>query len=531
MKASVIVLCWNGIEYLPGCLDSLSQQDYPDLEIIVVDNGSTDNSADWVATHFPTIQLIRNKHNLGFAAGNNIGLAAATGDVMVLLNQDTRVKRDWLAQLVQGITSDPRIGIGGCKILYPDEQTIQHAGGIIRLPLAFPDHFGYRQPDDGRWDQQRDLDYVTGAAIAFRRDVLETIGPLDEGFYPAYYEDADLCARARAAGYTATYFPHASLIHLESTSIGWNSPTYLQYMHRGRLRYLLKHVSPTFFLNDVVPAERERLRSLDSPEERLALWQAFYASSGGLAKLIETDLFVAASRQDWAAAQTQIEAALDELRQALFQGTVKPPSPTTDRAELAHFHHDRLGSILRHTRPTALVTDFIPAEHARWAAQDSTVQEMLAELYRQLGPQLRHLLPDAYPGEIALVEVVWERQLANPSDTPLSWTTAINHLRGRLEMLERQGEFHNFVFVSHDTLAGSLATRLRMLWYKITARLGIQTLADQQQAFNANMVQTLREVQDILDAVERIAIENDRAITQLRRRVAAMERRSPGEGR
>jgi hypothetical protein len=156
---------------------------------------------------------------------------------------------------------------------------------------------------------------------------------------------------------------------------------------------------------------------------------------------------------------------------------------------------------------------------------------MLTELYRQLGPQLRHLLPAAYPGEIALAEVAWERQLANASDTPLSWTTAINHLRGRLEMLERREEFHNYVFVSHDTLAGSLATRLRMLWYKITARLDIQTLADQQQAFNADMVQTLREVKDILDAVERIAIENDRAITQLRRRVAAMERRSPGGGR
>jgi GT2 family glycosyltransferase len=528
MKASIIVLSWNGVDYLPGCLESLLCQDFRDSEIIIVDNGSTDRSAELVETQFPTTRLIRNERNLGFAAGNNVGLAAATGDVLVLLNQDTRVRPDWLAHLLHGVTSDPRVGIGGCKILYPDEQTIQHAGGIIRLPLAFPEHLGYRQRDDGRWDEQREVDYVTGAAIAFRRDVLEAIGPLDEGFYPAYYEDVDLCARARAAGYTVTYFPRASLVHLEASSFGWNSQTYVQHMHRGRMRYLLKHTQPNAFLNHVVAAERERLHSVESPIERLALWEAYRHAWGQFGELVKASEFVAAPWQEWTHAQSQVETALGELRERVFVGPSVPRMSPSDPASLADFHCDRLRGKLRHTRPTDLVTEFIPAERTRWLAESPTVQQTLTDLYRELAPCLDRLLPAAYPGETLLARLAWKEQLESTPGDSAHWTAKVNRLRDRLEQLENPVPFHEHLFVSDAPLIGPLIVRLRTLWHDVAARWAIRTLSDQQQAINLQMAQTLREIKEALDSIERTAIENDRAITQLGRRVAMLEGQHPG---
>src|SRR5437899_1677151 len=99
MKASVVVLAWNGASYLSPCLDAVFAQDYPEFEVVVVDNASVDGSAELVRARFPAAQFIRHEQNLGFAAGMNAGLRLATGDVLVILNQDTVVRRDWLRQL------------------------------------------------------------------------------------------------------------------------------------------------------------------------------------------------------------------------------------------------------------------------------------------------------------------------------------------------------------------------------------------------------------------------------------------------
>ncbi len=521
MTASVIVLSWNGAEFLPDCLNHLFRQDYPDFEVIVVDNGSTDGSPDLVSSQFPAARLIRNERNLGVAAGSNIGLAAASGDVLVLLNQDTRVRPDWLTHLVRGVTSDPGIGIGGCKALFADGQTIQHAGGIIRRPLAIADHWGHRQPDDGRWDQQAEVDFVTGAAIAFRRNVLEAIGLLDEGFYPAYYEDADLCTRARQAGYRITYFPRATLIHLESTSLGRHSPAYLQHMHRSRLRYLLKHADPSTFLNGVIPAERRFLCCSGIADERTALWSAYRDAWGQLTELLKADLFVAASQDEWSAVQGRVEVALEELREVAFQGPVTPQPPSVSSPALADYHRDRLRGALRQSTPKTLVAGFIPAESTRWAAEPVATQHMLTELYQQLDSELGKLLPAACASEKLLAQLVWNRQLAHDSETPSTWSAEINHLRSRLDALGTAEHFREHVFVSSVPLVGRLIAGLRTIWYNVAARWAFRALANQQQAFN-------REVNQILDTVERVAIENDRAIAQLKRRVVILERNQPG---
>ena len=282
-KVSVIIPVWNGIKYLPDCLDALLAQDYPDFEVITVDNASMDGSADFIAENYPQVRLMRNERNLGFAGGCNVGLRVAEGDVLVLLNQDTQVQPGWLLALRQATVHESQIGAVGCKILYPDKKTIQHAGGWIEWPLGLAHHYGQGEPDAGQWDDSHTVDYVTGAAIAFRREILDEVGLLDEAFYPGYFEDADLCFRIREAGYEIWYAPDAVLIHQETTCL--TDPAIIsQAYQRGRLRFLLKHLSPQRFLTEFVPAEEEyqlpAIRGRESAPLRLAYLEAIPMVAG-----------------------------------------------------------------------------------------------------------------------------------------------------------------------------------------------------------------------------------------------------------
>jgi GT2 family glycosyltransferase len=267
MRASVIVLSWNGLEDLPDCLAALDTQEFADREILVVDNGSTDGSPEYVQGHHPHVRLIRNDHNLGFAAGSNVGLRAATGDVLVLLNQDTVVRPGWLQALVDAFDEHPRCGIAGAKALYPDGR-IQHAGGYVDGRGA-ASHHGYGEPDRGQFEEQREVDFVTGAALAISRAALETIGELDEGFQLAYYEDVDWCYRAREAGYDVLYRPQAVLVHKERSAGSAADHDGMYQYHRNRLRSVLKHWSPESLSDEFVPLEQAWLEGLAAGGERL----------------------------------------------------------------------------------------------------------------------------------------------------------------------------------------------------------------------------------------------------------------------
>ena len=235
---SVIIPVWNGERFLRPCLDAILAQGWDSLEIIAVDNGSQDGSAALISDHYPLVRLLRNQHNLGFAAACNQGVRQAGGDVLVLLNQDVQLNPGWLAAML-AVLSDEKVGIAGCKLVYPDDTTIQHAGGYMEMPLWYGRHFGAGETDHGQWDEPRQVPFVTGAAWAMRRQLFLDLGSLDEGFYPAYYEDADLCYRARAHGYQILYVPTARAVHWESSSTArFHLP--LIY-HRSRLRFVLKH--------------------------------------------------------------------------------------------------------------------------------------------------------------------------------------------------------------------------------------------------------------------------------------------------
>jgi GT2 family glycosyltransferase len=264
--ASVIIPVWNGMNDLPGCLAALSEQSHAPLEIIAVDNASTDGSAGWIAAHHPNVCLIRNTENTGFGRACNVGLAAAKGDVLLLLNQDTVVRPEWLAALVKTLDADAAIGIAGSKALYPDG-TIQHAGAVVDARGA-SEHLGYRQPDQGQFDRLADVDYVTGASLAMRRTLYEQIGGFDPGFYPAYLEDVDLCYRARAAEWRVVYVPTSVLVHNERSAAA--TPDYAGALlyHRHRLRFVCKHWPLARLRDEFMPAEIEWLTHLRPSEEQ-----------------------------------------------------------------------------------------------------------------------------------------------------------------------------------------------------------------------------------------------------------------------
>jgi GT2 family glycosyltransferase len=257
-SVQVIVLNWNGRFLLKACLKALSNLDYPLYEVLLVDNDSTDGSVDYVRRSFAHIAILQNDNNLGYAGGNNRALRALNADYAVLVNPDIIVSADFLSELILPMDADDSIGIAGCKLLYPDEQTIQHAGGFITHPQAMPAHEGMFEHDTGQYETSREVDYVTGAAIAIKGSALEKIGLLDEGFF-MYFEEADWCARARAAEYRVVYLPRATAVHDESAIAVKGSYSYLQRFHTGRWRYVLKHFDVGEILSTTFAAEERWL--------------------------------------------------------------------------------------------------------------------------------------------------------------------------------------------------------------------------------------------------------------------------------
>ena len=276
-RASVIVVSRNGAGYLGVCLDAIMAQVGVQDEVIVVDNDSTDESVAALSDRWPEVKLIENDRNLGYAGGCNVGLCSATGDVLLMVNQDVVLGDGWVDGMCDALARRP-IGVVGCKLYYPDGQTIQHAGGIVRRPRALPDHIGHGERDEGGWNELADVDYVSGAAWGIRAETLERVGELDESFWPGYYEDVDFCFRARAAGLRVVYVPSITAIHAESTTLGKESDAYLKAFHRGRLRFVLKHFSPDQFLEIFVAAEKCWLRKEVASIERAAAEQAHRAA-------------------------------------------------------------------------------------------------------------------------------------------------------------------------------------------------------------------------------------------------------------
>jgi GT2 family glycosyltransferase len=319
LRTSVIIVNWNGEARLGDCLHAILAQVGSNDQVIVVDNHSADGSVALVREQFPQVHLIKNERHLGLAGGYNVGLRAAQGAYLLLVSQDVTVHAGWLKAMLEALVPSGA-GIAGCKLLGPDG-TIQRAGGAIGYPLALPDGQGYREPDE-----QHEVECVTGAAMGLKRALLDEIGLFDEGFFPACYEETDLCFRARAAGYQIIYTPKAVGIHHETTTIDQGSAEYQRWMNRGRLRFVLKHYTAEQFRDDFVPAERSRLAGITELAVRQGLRTAYLDTVLNLRDMPKTGILADEGNEE---AVAEALLSLRETLSAFFDGLrdplVEPP--------------------------------------------------------------------------------------------------------------------------------------------------------------------------------------------------------------
>jgi GT2 family glycosyltransferase len=209
---SVVVMNWNGKHFLDTCLCALRSQRFRDFETILVDNGSNDGSVDFVRQTFPEIRVIALEQNVGFAAGNIAGYKVATGDWIVLLNNDTQADVGWLEALRDAIQNFPAAGTFACKMLFFDERTKIDNCGFDLAAAGMTADLGRGEEDRAEWFLPRSIFGGCGGAVAYRRRMLETIGFFDPDYFMTF-EDLDLSFRAQLRGYECMFVPGAVVYH------------------------------------------------------------------------------------------------------------------------------------------------------------------------------------------------------------------------------------------------------------------------------------------------------------------------------
>lgn len=239
MLISVIVVNLDRRDLLRACLTSLMRQSIQEFEVIVVDNGSLDGSAEMVEQEFPSARLIRNSKNRGFCGANNQGIAMARGDFIALLNNDAEAERGWLAGLARVFSLDPRVGMAASKILvHGDPRRIDKVGHLI-YPDGQNRGRGSGEMDAGQYDTQEETLWPDGCAAMYRTQMLRSIGGFDEDFF-AYGDDAELGLRARIAGWLCVYTPDAVVKHRRGSTLGLQSSLRLQLIERNRILLAVK---------------------------------------------------------------------------------------------------------------------------------------------------------------------------------------------------------------------------------------------------------------------------------------------------
>lgn len=239
-KVSIIVLNWNGKTYLEDCLLSLQHTAYPNLEIMVVDNASTDGSEE-IVTKYSNILLIKNDKNYGYAGGNNIGFSHATGKYIVALNNDMVVKPDWLDEPIKFLESDSTIGVVGCRQMRLDKKTIDGLFSYIENNLCV-NSFGVNQLFENKFCEFKPgyVMSINGGSAIYRKNVIDKLGGFDECFF-GYYEDSDLCMRIFVHGWKILYSPNSVVYHAGSASFKKNMYQYHYLLERNRLWFIYKN--------------------------------------------------------------------------------------------------------------------------------------------------------------------------------------------------------------------------------------------------------------------------------------------------
>jgi GT2 family glycosyltransferase len=250
MKLSIIILCWNDFTVIGDCLQSIyATTRSTDFEVIVSDNGSADGSIQFIQANYPLVKVIENKRNLRFAKANNVGIRAAAGEYVLILNPDTIIHYGTLDTMIAFADKHPEAGAFGCRVLNADGSYQMSARPFASLPgeliaglyLRATGYFGswFLSDNYPGWKGQteRTVDWVTGCFILVRAELLERIGGFDEQFF-YYYEDMDLCRRIWKSGYSIIFSPQACITHLKGQSTNQRLPAVAFALDNQVTRYL-----------------------------------------------------------------------------------------------------------------------------------------------------------------------------------------------------------------------------------------------------------------------------------------------------
>lgn len=245
---SIIIDNWDGKHFLGPCLSSVFRQNYPNFEVIVVDDASKDGSVDFIKKNFPKIKLIENQKHVGFAIANNQGIKKARGKYLLLLNNDTEVTEDFLFPLVEDLENDQSLGAAQSKIRIIPEKGFLDDVATYLTPNGFLYHLGFFEKDQERYNQRYFTFSPKGACFFIRKSVLDKTGLLDERFY-CYFEESDLAWRIWLAGYKIIYEPKSLIYHHQAGSINKQSSANRDYFSfRNRLSSLLTNLSVPFLI-------------------------------------------------------------------------------------------------------------------------------------------------------------------------------------------------------------------------------------------------------------------------------------------
>ncbi len=282
---SIIAVNYNQPQVTYEFLDSLRHITYPNYEVIVVDNGSPDGPPERIPTDYPEVKLVISEKNLGFAGGNNLGVANSKGDYLMFLNNDTEVDPGFLQPLLQIFKEHPDAGMASLKLIYfhsENKKIIQYAGSTgINTRTGRGAKIGHLKLDDGTYDDIRETQLGHGAAMMIPREVVRKVSMMPDIFF-LYYEEHDWCEMIKRAGYKIYYVGTSKVYHKESMTVGKNSPLKMYYMTRGRLLFMRrnssffhKHMSMAFFTFLSIPKNTIRLAFRREFKLLKAFWEGY----------------------------------------------------------------------------------------------------------------------------------------------------------------------------------------------------------------------------------------------------------------
>ncbi|MDI6891765.1 MAG: glycosyltransferase family 2 protein [Actinomycetota bacterium] len=244
---SIIIPNYNGKEFLGACLDSLRKQAYKDFEIILVDNGSTDGSVDFVKQNYPEAKIISLPTNKGFAYAVNTGIRESQGEYIALLNNDTEADPHWLEELCKGLENNLEAGFCASKTLFFHNRDVINSAGLAYHMDGTAGDVGYGELDEGQYDERQKVFGASGVAVIYRREMLKDVGLFDEDFF-AFYEDVDLSFRAQLCGYQCIYQPKAVVYHVGGGTISPKNPKNRFLCDRNLIYVLIKNLPTKLFI-------------------------------------------------------------------------------------------------------------------------------------------------------------------------------------------------------------------------------------------------------------------------------------------